>query len=259
MIPQNFSCFTDYSLTMGYLGSKAQTAGKFAPILVEAMEGATRFVEPFVGNFCVLPAMRKAGYNPSGLDFCADAHQGVTTMWSAIQDGWEGPTSISEAEYKELRATCDWTEPLYAFAAYGCSFGAKEWGGYARDSRDYNYAAGHARAIERKRPYLSKGDVEFSFQDYQNTEVSHGDIVYCDPPYQGVTGYSKTVGSFDSDVFADWVDDIAQTATVFVSEFTQLRPHWEEVWSRPRALVLRGKIKSDAPVKVERLFRIISR
>lgn len=166
---------------MQYLGGKSRLAKKFAPILDAALAKKNgRFIEPFVGGFNVVPNLKHVT-----VASCADLHPGLIKLYSAIlHDGWEPPDTITEEEYKRLKAECDWSDPLYAFAAFGCSFAAKEWGTYARSGDGSNYAKRAKESLARK--FSGLPQVYFHHRPYQETEFFPGrrEVVYCDPPYK---------------------------------------------------------------------------
>lgn len=66
---------------------------------------------------------------------CNDAHPYLMEMWKALQQGWEPPDIVTEAEYQYIKAHKDEDPALTAFVGFGCTFGAKWFGGYARDKR----------------------------------------------------------------------------------------------------------------------------
>lgn len=221
--------FSRIRFPVHYQGGKRRLAPKFAHVLDEALRGASCFVEPFVGGFNVVPALARA---PSRV-LCSDSHPGVIALWRAVQAGWAAPTELPETQYRELRRALDWSNPLTAFALFGCSYGGKADGGYARNARGAGYAAECARGIERKRPFLC--DVEFTCTDYREIPVSPGAVVYCDPPYRGTKRYGGR--AFDHAGFLGWCSEAA--GRVFVSELAGSLPgEWPVRWSAARSVQL---------------------
>lgn len=222
---------------MHYQGGKRRLAPRFAGVLDAALAGAECFVEPFVGGFNVVPALR---IRPERIR-CSDSHPGVVALWRAVQGGWKAPESLSEGEYRELRRVRDWTNPLTAFALFGCSFGGKEDGSYARPSRTRpgaSYARESARGIERKRGALQ--GVEMTHLDYKAAceGLGQGAVVYCDPPYRGTKRYAGK--AFDHDEFVTWAEELASRGVhVFVSEFEGSVPgSWEVAWREERQVAI---------------------
>ncbi len=237
---------------MQYNGGKSRLAKKFAPILQEALaECGGRFVEPFVGGFNLLPALGGAVSEA----ICSDVHPGLISLYWALQSGkFDPPESLSEEDYARIRAANDWDDPLAAFAAFGCSFGGKEWGGYARNSEGKNYALSACRSLLRKVAFMDLA--KFVCMDYRDLTFDEKSVVYLDPPYLGTTGY-KT-GSFDYDVFYAWCEGAARRgARVFVSEFTiPDRPEWEIVWSTERHVMVDGKSQGRGRTRIDCLAEV---
>lgn len=217
---------------MQYLGGKARLAKKFAPLIRAALDEGRTLVEPFVGGFNVLPAL---GPNYARDAVCSDIHPGLINLYKALQRGWLPTEIISEQRYAELKAAKEWSNPETAIAAFGCSFGAKEWGGYARNASGKNYCAAAARSLMRKQPFML--GVRFMCADYQALKCGHGHVIYADPPYLNTTGYSSAL---NHPQFYLWCEEQAHAgARVFVSEFTLPdRPGWVPVWSIERNIMV---------------------
>lgn len=58
-------------------------------------------------------------------------------------------------------------------------------------------------------------DIDFTSFDYREYQHEDGDVVYCDPPYQGTKNYGNT--TFDHDSFWEWVR--TRDYPVYVSEY----------------------------------------
>jgi DNA adenine methylase len=79
---------------------------------------------------------------------CNDAHPYLMEMWKALQQGWEPPDIVTEAEYQYIKAHKDEDPALTAFVGFGCTFGAKWFGGYARDKRGCVTRGGTLHALK---------------------------------------------------------------------------------------------------------------
>ena len=200
---------------MRYMGGKSRIAKRIREHLVQ--HGEDRYVEPFVGGGAVLTVVAR--------DFteilAADAHVDLIAMYRAIQDGtFTPPETVTEEEYRALKDSDP--SPLRTFAAFGASFGGKEWGGYARGRHGDNYARQGRNSLARSAAAgMFDGHVRFvssSVFDLDLPEDMSGTVVYCDPPYGGTTGY-KT-GQFDTarawDLYREWA---RRGAHVYVSEY----------------------------------------
>lgn len=235
---------------MQYLGGKGRLARKFAPILQKPLVSGARFIEPFVGGFNLVP------YVQPDWAICNDNHAGLIRMYQAVQSGeFNPPESLTEEEYKELKSQRDWDNPLTAFAAFGCSFGAMEFASFARNKKGDNYCLRARNSLLRKAKHMRA--VEFVSKDYRELEIKPGDVVYADPPYLNTTAY--TTGAFDHEAFYLWCESCASKpgVRVFVSEFTvPERSGWEIVWSTERHIMVNGSTqkcrrKTDYLVEVK--------
>ena len=83
--------------------------------------------------------------------------------------------------------------------------------------------------------------------DYRDVPIEDGGVVYCDPPYRGVSGY--VTGAFDHDAFYDWVRNAE--FPVYVSEYS-MPEDFIPVWEKPVA-VLANQKGTDGKV-TERLY-----
>ena len=225
---------------MQYLGGKQRLAKLFAPVLDEALAlGSGRLIEPFVGGFNILPSL---AYARSAL--CADIHPGLIALYQALQSKvYVPPENLSEDRYQQLRLSSNWDDPNTAFAAFGCSFGGKEWGGYARNAKGDNYALRARKSLLKKAKSMQ--GVEFLHTNYRTLWANHGDVVYADPPYANTTGYAT--GSFDHDEFYEWCEQRSREgARVFVSEFTVPdRRGWSVVWKIDRHVMVDGRTQGN--------------
>lgn len=64
--------------------------------------------------------------------------------------------------------------------------------------------------------------------DYRTLKVQLGDVLYCDPPYKGATGYNGQ--GFDSEAFYDWA--CSQSVPVYISEYDMPRDRFLKVWEK---------------------------
>ena len=156
---------------------------------------------------------------------CNDNHKYLVALWQALQDGYELPEVISEEMYKSIRDNKDDNPALTGFVGFGCSFGGKFFGGYARNKTGTNYAA-------------------------QSKVIPAGSVVYADPPYSDTTGY--TSGKFNSEEFWDYMRQIGKDNQVFISEL-EAPDDFVCVWERPFTRTL-DRNKNNQFKVVEKLF-----
>lgn len=134
-----------------------------------------------------------------------------------------------------------------AFAGFGCSWGGKYFGGYARNNRGRNYCNNAKRTLLKDITKMQ--NVKFGCKDYRDIEYNNA-LIYCDPPYEKKTEY--TTGSFDSNTFWQWCRDMqARGNTVIVSEY-KAPDDFECIWSKNVKLGLRTK--NGCENRVEKLF-----
>ena len=115
---------------MRYLGGKSRIAKPILEvILANATERTGVYWEPFIGG----GGMASKAAKHFNRCIYSDQDEDLMLMWEALATGWEPPEQVSEEEYKALRHA----EPsaLRGFVGYGCSFGGKWFGGYARSKK----------------------------------------------------------------------------------------------------------------------------
>lgn len=197
------------------MGSKARYAKDILKAIGKLEE---IWLEPFVGGANMISFVncsKKIGN---------DINYHLIEMFKALQDGWEPPEFISEEEYYDLRSKRDGkADALVGFVGIGCSYSGKWFGGYARGS-GRNYCRESRDNLLRQKDSIL--DVEFISNNYLELEVPSNCVVYCDPPYRGVTSYS---GKFNSDIFWNWCEGLP--CRVYVSEY--IAPsNWKCIWEK---------------------------
>lgn len=230
---------------MQYIGGKSRIAEQIAPILIDQARGGDAcFISLFCGSCAVESKIR--GYSRV---ICNDKHPYLIAMFKALQTGYLPPDSVSEAEYKFVRQNPDLYPALTGFVGFGCSFGGKFFGGYARNARADNYAARSKRSILKDMPALI--GVEFMCADYKTVPIPENAVVYADPPYADTTGYGGE--KFDSAEFWRYARLIAETGhRIYVSE--QKAPEgWTCVWEKPFLRTL-DRNKDNQFTVTEKLF-----
>lgn len=212
---------------MQYLGGKS-FAGR---ALVEMMEHYRKPGTLFVDSFCgALNVVRHARNPRLALDVCRP----LMVMWQSAMLGWEPPSVVTLEEYQRFKSNQDPNDPRTAFVLFGCSHAGKWAAGYAKNRPEQHYAACAANGVRRK--IRDCQGIELRCQDYQTLEeFNPGTVIYCDPPYDGLTGYGATA-PFDSKAFWVWATRRAEMGSlVFVSEGYGAANGWV-----PLTTVLRG-------------------
>lgn len=231
------------------MGSKNRIAKHILPIMLAEAEkhNVTTWVEPFVGGGNMIDKVpdtfRKIG---------ADLNPHTIAAMLAIRDFPNSlPDTVTEEEYKRLKGTPP--NSIASWIRFECSFGNRFEGGYARAKDGKNYAGiGHRAAIKQS-PKIQ--DVEFICCPYIDlTENITNSVIYCDPPYQGTTGY-KT-GQFNHEEFFDWRRLMKSKGNiVFVSEYNA-PDDFEVEWQGEIKTNFSSTRKAATHNAVEKLFKV---
>ena len=236
---------------MKYMGSKNRIAKHILPIMLAEAEkhSITTWVEPFVGGGGMIDKVpgtfRKIG---------ADLNPHTIAAMLAIRDFPDAlPDTVTEEEYKSLKGTPP--SPIESWIRFCCSFGGKFENGYAREagSDDSTFCGYGKRNALKQSPKIQ--DVEFICCSYLDlTENITNSIIYCDPPYNGTTGY-KT-GQFNHEEFFDWCRLMKSKGNVvFVSEYNAPED-FELVWQGEIKTNFSSTRKSATHNAVEKLFKV---
>lgn len=228
------------------MGSKARIAKHILPIMLAECEkkGITTWVEPFVGGANMIDKVpdtfERVGY---------DLNLHTIAALIGIRDHVEElPDNVSEDFYKSIKKTE--AHPINSWIRFECSFGAKLDNGYARNAKLANYAQMGLNLALKQSPKIQ--NVDFICDSYENLDFESC-LVYCDPPYQGTTGY-KT-GAFDHDKFFEWCREQAKKNVVFVSEYNA-PDDFECVWQGEIKTNFASNRKSATHKAVEKLFKV---
>jgi len=227
---------------MHYFGGKQKIA-QLLSLYLESIRQGRVFVEPFCGGCSITSRM-------SGERLASDANEPLINLYKALQAGWLPPDTLTEDEYRTLRRAADASNPLTAFAAIGCSFSGKWWGGYARDNTGRNYCKNAKNSLLKKMATMQ--GVGFTCGSYLNI-APVGRLVYCDPPYENTTGYAG-IPKFSHADFWAWVRETSKSNVVVVSEYNAPED-FRVVWSKDTTTDIRTKSGREA--RVEKLFQYI--
>lgn len=232
---------------MKYVGSKHRHAKHILPIILKDRKPNDWYVEPFVGSCGTMDKV-------TGPRIGNDNNYYLIEMWKALQNGWKPPEQVSLEEYKHIRDNKNLYFPeLIGFVGFGCSFGGKWWGGYARgkdnNGKERDYCGESRRNVLKQVPLIK--DIIFTCKDYRELTYPTNSIIYLDPPYANTTKYSTT--DFDYVEFWEIVRDLSKHHTVFVSEY--IAPNdFECVWSKE----VNNTLNLDTGEKkgIEKLFKM---
>lgn len=231
---------------MRYQGGKSRIATSIAVAIERERERESNqtLVSLFCGS-CAVEAKLAPHFNKV---VCNDKHEYLIEMLKGVQNGYELPEQISEEEYKYIRLHKDEDKVLTGFVGFGCSFGGKFFGGYARNKEQTNYALQSKKSLLKDMVQLP--NAEFTCLDYRDVDIPNGSIVYADPPYANTTTYQGQ--KFDSEAFWEYMRQISKHNQVFISEQTA-PDDFECIWEKPFTRTL-DRNKDNQFKVVEKLF-----
>ena len=230
-----------------YLGGKTRLAKHIAKAILDDTPNRKTYLEPMIGGGSVFTAMAPHFEHAIG----ADIHPDLIMMYEALANGWVPPSTVTEEEYQALKQE---TEPsaLRGFVGFGCSFGGRWFGGYARNTGGTNYAAHSKRSVLKQVPALE--DRSFVCTSYNAFEPKEGAVVYLDPPYEGTTSYIRTP-KFDHELFWEiarkWRD---RGVLVYVSEFNAPED-FEVIWEKERKVGVGEQSNAKYKTRIDRLYK----
>lgn len=245
---------------MQYLGGKADVGRRIAQVCSERLTPGSTFVDMFCGALNVIRHVPSsvplaAGGLVAGHRVAIDACGPLIVMWRAALAGWVPPKVVTANDYERIKQTQDPHDPLTAFVLFGCSFGGKWCGGYAKDRPEQRYAECASNGVVKKARDCAGVRLEHNtFQGKHPGCWAPGTVLYCDPPYQATTGY-KAIEPFNSGAFWHWAEQHARLGVhVFVSEGTLCEEPlgWRLVLEQ--AAAQGGRLTPGKTPRVDRLF-----
>ena len=230
------------------MGSKARFANEFLPLILKDRKPGQWFVEPFCGGCNVTDKVE----NPR---LANDINHYIIATWDAlVYRGWI-PKIYTKEEYDDIKAYKDmmYEDHVVGWAGINCSFKGIFFSGFAGEittktgvKRDYR---GEALRLTMKQVPKLVG-VKFTSVPFNklNLTVIPNSIIYCDPPYQGKSGYKR---EFDFDLYWNWIREMGnQGHTIFCSEY-QAPEDFECIWEKSANSRISGKNTES----IERLFK----
>ena len=201
------------------MGSKRQIAEQILAIILEGRKDGQYYVEPFCGGCNTIDKV-------PGNRIANDINPYLIAMWKALSWGWDPPKIIDREHYREVRECYNQNTDAYPMHYIGWvgfvgSFNGKFFGGYSghsvtRKTGEIRDDIGRAvRNILAQAPLLD--GVQFTNHSYADMIIPPNSIIYCDPPYAGVTKYKYSI---DHENFWAWCRErVAEGHDVFVSEY----------------------------------------
>jgi DNA adenine methylase len=250
-------CSNISRIPVQYLGGKSRLSRWLAAAINPCRRGERVVWDAFCGGLSMSAELCKRG--PV---ITSDANLALISLYRAVAAGWDPPAMVTEDEYKRGRVLPD-TDPMKAFLGFGCSFGGKWFGGYARskDPKDGRSKRGYASQarnglLEDVGALVAAGGVivhcnflEIDPADPEVADDARDLVLYLDPPYAGTTGYDG-VAAFDHARFWSRVRQWAALTDVFVSEYRA--PFGRPVLEFAHDLSVAGGVTKNA--RRERLY-----
>jgi len=241
---------------MKYMGSKSRFAKAiYAKICELSPRNGRPWVEPFAGGMnmiCEVP-------HEDGPRYANDSNEYLIAMFKAGSNGWIPPKRITREFYEKCR---NLEEDLHfiGWAGIACSYSGKWFGGYAGDypeSRRKKNGELPCYQLESYNSFLKQiaklNEVWYCSASYDEITIPENSIVYCDPPYEGTTGYGF---EFNHIEFWNWIRQISKEHDVFISEYNA-PGDFECVWQSETQSQMSANGKSGGTkISIEKLFRL---
>jgi len=228
---------------MQYMGGKSRISNDISAI-INTYSKDKNFVSLFCGS-CAIESKVVAKQKT-----CNDGHTYLIELLTAVQTGWEIPDNVSKEDYYIAKENKDDNKALTGFIGFGCAFGGKWFGGYAKNNSGTNYAKQSKNSLLKKMENL-KTNTYFTNLDYKSVEIPLDSVVYCDPPYANTTGYSNS-NTFTHKEFWDYMRILSQNNLVFISELNAPED-FVPIWQKPFKRVL-DVDKENIFESLEKLF-----
>lgn len=146
-----------------------------------------------------------------------DNNKYLIAMWNALLNGWKPNPQYSKEQYIHFKSL-NGDDYEIGWVGFNCSYSGKFFGGYAgitdtkEGVRDYQKEA--IKNIENQLCFLE--NVTLSCRSFDDIEIPHNAVIYCDPPYKDTTKYNS---SFDNEKFWEWVILKSKYAFFYISEY----------------------------------------
>ena len=238
---------------MQYIGSKNRISKYIVPIIQSYISSNIKgYIEPFMGGCNVIDKIQ------CNKRIGIDIHKQLVELMKYTRDYSELlPERILEDTYNEVKNNKDKYEDWYVgLVGFCASFGAKYFGGYARDSKNDTtgkWSKGAIINLKKQAPNL-KG-IEFyncSFLDLPKDKINNC-VIYCDPPYRGTTKYKTE--EFPYEEFYKWCRYMSKNNTVLISEYN-MPDDFTCIWEKETKVNLDSNRTSgeDKNKRIEKLY-----
>ena len=236
-----------------YVGSKNRIAKYIVPLIQSYIRDDTKgYLEPFVGGANVIDKIdcqNKIG---------CDIHKNLIALLRKVQDDiTDIPDCILEDEYHAVKNNQDnYPEWYVGLVGFCSSFGAKYFGGYARNSKDDSsgkWSIGAISNLKKQAPNLR--NIDFFCKDFKEIDINRlkGYVVYCDIPYRDTTKYATK--AFPYEDFYEWCEEVSKNNVVLISEYS-MPNNFRCILEIPHRTLLDSNKNTDdcKNVRMERLY-----
>lgn len=203
---------------MKYMGSKQRLSKELTPILQNIIDknNIQTYIEPFVGGANIIDKIK------CSIKIGSDYNEYLISLWQELQKGYKIPIEMTKKEYDNIKNNKEkFPKHLVAIAGIVATYNAKWFGGYAKITETKtgvirNYYDESKRNIEKQISNLT--DVKFYHREYKyyNNNNTSGVLIYCDPPYEGRTGYGN---DFNHTEYWNWIRRLLKNNIVICSEY----------------------------------------
>ncbi len=238
---------------MQYNGGKTRIAKHIAPIVNRERAGRLCW-EPFCGGLGMTEHLLP--------DVASDVHPGLIALYEKLraEPDWLDGFECTEEIYQAAKSWPD-DDPAKAFIGFGCAFGGKWFGGFARRqiTAKNPHSVTHVSRSTLKRKIEKTSRVQFKNLSFFDVRPQPGWLIYCDPPYANTTLAGAAKG-FDFDGFKRRCELWTKAGSiVYVSEYSF--DIGVEVWSGSPQCSLGSGVKGGQSGVIgegatERLFRL---
>lgn len=209
---------------MKYLGSKNKISKHLKPIIESYLVDKDVYIEPFVGGANMID---KINFNNK---IGSDLNKYVIELLKVAQNNAELiPNEIDEEEYNKVKNNKESFEEWYVgLVGFCATFGAKWFGGYARDRKTgRNIPEEGIKNLKKQAPNLK--NITFKTCGYEAYKDIKNAVIYCDIPYSGTTKYKD---SFDRERFINFLLELDESNVVLVSEYNMPEDNFTKIWEK---------------------------
>lgn len=209
---------------MKYLGSKNKISKHLKPIIESYLIDKDVYIEPFVGGANMID---KINFNNK---IGSDLNKYVIELLKVAQNNTELiPNEIDEEEYNKVKNNKESFEEWYVgLVGFCATFGAKWFGGYARDKKTgRNIPEEGIKNLKKQAPNLK--NIIFKTCGYESYKDIKNAVIYCDIPYSGTTKYKD---SFDKERFMNFLLELDESNVILVSEYDMPEDNFTKIWEK---------------------------